>query len=130
MKQDFHVFQGMRQDNHPIRQESKYLWEAHNIRFTARDDSTFMSITNERGPKLIEGISFTGNYIGHCVVGKYLIVFTDYTVGNESSKTNYIYRVYYKDGILTEDTLYEGNLNMDEGHALQTLAIYEGDLVQ
>ena len=126
MKQDFHVFQGMRQDNHPIKQDSKYLWEAHNIRFTARDDSTFMSITNERGPKLIEDITFTGNYIGHCVVGKYLIVFT----GSKSPKTNYIFRVYYKDDTLIKDTLYEGDLNMDEGHPLQTLAIYEGDLVQ
>ena len=53
MKQDFHVFQGMRQDNHQIRQESKYLWEAHNIRFTAREGNTLLSMTNEKGTELL-----------------------------------------------------------------------------
>lgn len=35
IKQDNHAFQGMKKDSHPIRQDGKFLWEAHNIRFTA-----------------------------------------------------------------------------------------------
>ena len=94
MKQDFHVFQGMRQDNHPIRQESKYLWEAHNIRFTARDNNTLLSMTNERGPKNT-GIEIIGSYVGHCVVGDYLVVFTASTLVNVgiTVKENLIYRL-------------------------------------
>lgn len=126
MRQDFHVFQGMRQDNHPIRQESKYLWEAHNIRFTARDDSTLLSMTNEKGTKIITKL-IVGSYIGHCVVGNYLVIFT---VNSKDSTLNYIYRIEKKaDGWVTT-ILYIGNLNMDVEHPIQALGIYEGELVQ
>nr|DAP62157.1 MAG TPA: stabilization protein [Crassvirales sp.] len=126
MRQDFHVFQGMRQDNHPIRQESKYLWEAHNIRFTARDDSTLLSMTNEKGTKIITKL-IVGSYIGHCVVGNYLVVFT---VGNKNSTLNYIYRIEKKADGWVITILYIGNLNMDVEHPIQALGIYEGELVQ
>lgn len=131
MKQDFHVFQGMRQDNHPIRQESKYLWEAHNIRFTARDNSTLLSMTNERGPKNTE-VEIRGSYVGHCVVGDYLVVFTDSTSINQgiTVKENLIYRLERKENSWNSSIIYRGNLNMDIEHPAQTLGIYEGELVQ
>lgn len=126
MRQDFHVFQGMRQDNHPIRQESKYLWEAHNIRFTARDDSTLLSMTNERGTKIVDRL-IVGSYIGHCVVGNYLVVFT---VNNKDSTLNYIHRIEKKADGWVATILYTGNLKMDIEHPIQALGIYEGELVQ
>lgn len=125
MKQDFHVFQGMRQDNHPIRQESKYLWEAHNIRFTARDNNTLLSMTNERGPKNTE-VAIRGSYVGHCVVGDYLVVFTAST----SVKENFIYRLERNENSWNSSIIYRGNLDMDVEHPAQTLGIYEGELVQ
>ena len=128
MKQDIHVFQGMRRDNHPIRQESKFLWEAHNIRFTARDNNTLLSMTNERGTKLVE-VNIQGQYVGHCIVGEYLVVFTRY-VGLDDSKTNYIYRVSKVDGTWSSTEIYKGELNMEPSHPAQTLGIYEGELVQ
>ena len=127
MRQDFHVFQGMRQDNHPIRQESKYLWEAHNIRFTARDDSTLLSMTNERGTKIVDRL-IVGSYIGHCVVGNYLVVFT--VKKNKDSTLNYIHRIEKKADGWVATILYTGNLNMDVEHPIQALGIYEGELVQ
>ena len=123
MRQDFHVFQGMRQDNHPIRQESKYLWEAHNIRFTARDNSTLLSMTNEKGTKIVDR-SIVGSYIGHCVVGNYLVVFT------VNNKLNYIHRIEKKADGWVATILYTGNLKMDVEHPIQALGIYEGELVQ
>ena len=126
MRQDFHVFQGMRQDNHPIRQESKYLWEAHNIRFTARDNSTLLSMTNEKGTKIITRL-IVGSYIGHCVVGNYLVVFT---VNNKDSTLNYIHRIEKKADGWVATILYTGNLKMDVEHPIQALGIYEGELVQ
>ena len=131
MKQDFHVFQGMRQDNHPIRQESKYLWEAHNIRFTARDNNTLLSMTNERGPKNA-GIIIIGSYIGHCVVGDYLVVFTASTSVNDgvTETENLIYRLERNKDSWISSIMYRGNLSMDTKHPAQTLGIYEGELVQ
>ena len=131
MKQDFHVFQGMRQDNHPIRQESKYLWEAHNIRFTARDNNTLLSMTNEKGPKNT-GIEIIGSYVGHCVVGDYLVVFTASTLVNVgiTVKENLIYRLERNENSWNSSIIYRGNLNMDIEHPAQTLGIYEGELVQ
>lgn len=126
MRQDFHVFQGMRQDNHPIRQESKYLWEAHNIRFTARDNSTLLSMTNERGTKIVDRL-IVGSYIGHCVVGNYLVIFT---VNNKDSTLNYIHRIEKKTDGWVATILYTGNLKMDVEHPIQALGIYEGELVQ
>ena len=128
MKQDMHVFQGMRRDNHPIRQESKFLWEAHNIRFTARDDNTLLSMTNERGTKLIDA-TIQGQYIGHCVLGEYLVVFTRY-VNSDNTKTNHIYRVSKVDDTWSSTKIYDGELNMEPTHPAQTLGIYEGELVQ
>lgn len=131
MKQDFHVFQGMRQDNHPIRQESKYLWEAHNIRFTARDNNTLLSMTNERGPKNA-GVIIIGSYIGHCVVGDYLVVFTASTSVNDgvTETENLIYRLERSKDSWISSIMYRGNLSMDTKHPAQTLGIYEGELVQ
>ena len=128
MKQDFHVFQGMKQDNHPIRQESKYLWEAHNIRFTAREGNTLLSMTNERGTEDTK-ININGAYIGHCIVGEYLVVFTRFTQLDDTS-TNCIYRVRNNGDTWECTELYRGELNMDVSHPAQTLGIYEGDLVQ
>lgn len=127
MKQDFHVFQGMRQDNHPIRQESKYLWEAHNIRFTARDDNTLLSMTNERGTK--ELLDINGIYVGHCIVGDYLVVFTRY-IQLDGTKTNHIYRLKRNNEEWENILIYEGELNINTDSPIQTLGVYEGDLVQ
>lgn len=124
MKQDMHVFQGMRRDNHPIRQESKFLWEAHNIRFTARDNNTLLSMTNERGTKLID-VTIQGQYVGHCVLGEYLVVFT-----MDDSKVNHIYRISRAGDTWSNTEIYKGELKMEPTHPAQTLGIYEGELVQ
>lgn len=128
MKQDIHVFQGMRRDNHPIRQESKYLWEAHNIRFTARDDNTLLSMTNERGTKPT-GVTFKGQYVGHCVLGDYLVVFTR-DIDINKKHVNYIYRASKTNDEWNSTEVYSGILNMEPTHPAQTLGIYESELVQ
>ena len=121
MQEDTHLFQGMRRDNHPIRQDNKFLWDARNIRFTAVEDDTLLSITNEKGTS--ESLdNFTGSYLGHCIIGDYLIVFTY----NVSDNQNYIYRVYKNN--LQPEILYTGQLNIYS--PIQTLGIFEGPLVQ
>lgn len=129
MKEETHIFQGMRRDNHQIRQDGKFLWDAHNIRLTNRDDSTFLSLTNEKGTSdpLIE---FQEYYVGHCVLGKYLVVFT----ANDDSSDNYIYRVEktnsgYKTIILFhEEDVWEGG--WDPNNPIEAIGVYETEFVQ
>lgn len=124
MQQDNHLFQGMKRDNHPIRQENQYLWDALNVRFTAREEDTLLSITNEIGTSS-EKMTFQGSYVGHCTIGEYLVVFTQLN-GDNNSHTNYIYRVNDIDQPAT--LLYEGDLGIR--NQIQTLGIFEGPLVQ
>lgn len=123
MQEDNHIFQGLRRDNHQIRQDEKFLWNAHNIRLTNRDDSTLLSITNEKGTSNPLS-TFTGQYVGHCVLGKYLVIFT------ADGEDNYIYRVEKGDTNYISSTLYSGNLNISADNPIEALGVYENELVQ
>lgn len=129
MKEDTHVFQGMKRDSHPIKQEGKFLWDAHNIRITNREDNTLLSITNEKGTSN-ELKTFQGSYVGHCVIGKYLIVFT----ANDDFSDNFIYRVEKTESGFKTIILFHKEDAWDKGwspnHPIETLGIYETELVQ
>lgn len=129
MKQSNHIFQGLRRDNHQIKQDSKFLWNAHNIRLTNREDSTLLSITNERGTKYT-GLSFNGEYVGHYVLGKYLVVFTSKIDGSD----NYIYRVEetpngYKTIILFHNKD-KWKYSWTPEYPIEAIGIYETELIQ
>lgn len=136
MQEDNHVFQGLRRDNHQIRQDAKFLWDAHNIRITNREDNTLLSLTNEKGTSdsLVE---FQGYYVGHCVLGKYLVVFT----ANDDASYCTIYRVErledggYKTIILFKDNSgqpwwSEDSKGWAPGHPIEALGCYENELIQ
>lgn len=127
MMEDAHVFQGMRRDNHPIKQDSKFLWDAHNIRLTNREDNTLLSLTNEKGTS---GpiLNFTGYYLGHCVLNKYLVIFTTRKIGN--IEDSYIYRVEETDTGYNSIVLFNGQLNLSVDNPIETIGIYETDLIQ
>lgn len=123
MQEDTHVFYGMRRDLHPIKQENKFLWDAHNMRMTSRTGDSLLSLTNEKSTELI--MSFTGTdetYIGHCVIGKYLTLFT------KSSEGDTIYRIDPQANVKT--ILYRGMLDLDANYPIQAIADYESELVQ
>lgn len=128
MQEDNHIFQGLRRDNHQIRQDSKFLWDAHNIRITNRDDSTLLSLSNERGTSDAL-VTFKGEYVGHCVIGKYLVVFTAIDGG-----AIYIYRVEkvgnkYKNIILFSSTD-EREIGWKPGSPIEAIGFYETELIQ
>lgn len=132
IKEKTHVFQGMKRDNHQIRQEDKFLWNAHNIRLTNRDDSTLLSITNERGP-LDSKISFEGDYVGHCILNKYLIIFTATIDNKDKTIRDIIYRVEDDYGLLISKILYEdtdGALNLSPKNPIEAIGYHENDLIQ
>lgn len=77
-----HVFTGLQQDTSVSRQSPEYLIDAHNIRITARESGTFLSITNEKGPQQLQlknadgnNVAISGVILGHCVLNQYLILF-------------------------------------------------------
>ena len=51
MKQlnEHHSFTGMQRDMSIAKHPSSFLYDAHNIRLTARGEDTLLTITNEKG---------------------------------------------------------------------------------
>ena len=121
MKQETHIFQGMKRDNHPTIQQSSFLWDALNIRINRKEGDTFLAITNEKGNEDTK-IEISGDYVGHCVIGKYLTIFT---VDNNYS---YIYRVEKSD-TFTTILLFKGNLGFSQDYPIEAFGIIESDLI-
>lgn len=71
-KQDEHIFLGMQRDVAASKQKGEFLWDAYNVRFTAREDDTMYAVTNERGPQEVQFsnpvIDELGNIIGNISV--------------------------------------------------------------
>lgn len=125
MKTSLHAFKGMNRDISRSKASNEFAFDAQNIRFTAREGETLLSITNEKGNKDL-GIPFTGEVLGYCVINKYLVVFS--TVGGTGAVKDYIYRVNVEDNSCT--TLYRGNLNFSKSNPIESLGIYENENIQ
>lgn len=121
MQEDTHVFQGMKRASHPIKQDKNFLWDAHNIRLTTRGQETMLSLTNERSTKHILDFKDTDKYVGHVVLGNYLVVLVH-------STEDIIYRIDLKQ--MKKAILYKGDLGLDPSHPAQMIADYESELIQ
>lgn len=144
MKQlnEHHSFTGMQRDMSIAKHPSSFLYDAHNIRLTARGEDTLLTITNERGPSVVKksviqdnslittdvDIQVTGTYLGHCLLGKYLIVFSTYITTPPQSKPDYITRI----DLSTKEVvvLYNGNLELSVNHPIETIGSYENNDIQ
>lgn len=124
-KIDQHIFGGMQRDLSISKQKPEFLWDAHNIRLTAREGDTMLSITNEKGTSEIKGVSFTGKFLGYCVLDNYLVVFT----ADIDNNTDYIYRID-KNKNYEQVILFEGNLHFNLEHPIETLGVYENEFIQ
>lgn len=121
MQEDNHVFQGMKRATHPIKQDRSFLWDAHNIRLTTRGQETMLSLTNERSTKHLLDFKNTDKYVGHVVLGNYLVVLVH-------STEDIIYRIDLN--LMKKAILFKGDLNLDPSHPAQMIADYESELVQ
>lgn len=126
MYSDNHIFKGLRRDVHPSRQDESFLWDALNVRLTNRDSDTGFSITNEKG-NTDTGVVFDGQYVGHCVLNRYLVVFT--VSQNDTQEVSRIYRLHEDKGEWIKVTLFEGVLGLDANHPLEILGDSESVLV-
>ena len=132
-KQSFNVIKGMRQDISPSKANPEYIFDARNIRLTARGNDTLLSISNEQGTSECsptDGYLIQGIALGYCVLNKFLVVFSRSSLRYDRV-TEYITRVYYQNNEWRSDILYtaeNGGLNF--GDTIQTLGIYENENIQ
>ena len=130
MKQlnEHHSFTGMQRDMSIAKHPSSFLYDAHNIRLTARGEDTLLTITNERGTSYA-GVEIKGTYLGHCLLGKYLTVFsTGGLEEDDDTLRDYITRI----DLSTKESvvLYKGNLEFDIEHPIETVGSYENNDIQ
>lgn len=120
-----YIIKGMNRDLSVSKASSEFSFENMNIRISARDNNTLLSITNERGTKevsLNEDIN-KGVLLGYCVLNNYIVLFI-------KGDTDYIYRIEYLNSEYTVKLLYNGDLGFNEDYPIETLGIYENEKVQ
>jgi len=122
-----HVFQGMQRDTAISKQKAEFLWDAHNIRLTARHGDTLFSMTNERGTVKYDNL-IKGVVLGYCVLGDYLTLFT--TDPSAQSDPDRIYRLNKEGDKFVDKLLHNGNLGFDVNHPIETLGVYENIDIQ
>lgn len=142
IKQDAHLIKGIQRDLTKSRFSPEYAFDAQNIRITAREDNTLLSITNEKGNKELkielegtqeENKNIQGEIIGYNVLNEYLTLFTTTVPDDASSSSSSIDRIYrihkgtddegnttYKGALI-----YEGNLNFNYKHPIESIGVYE-----
>ena len=137
IKSSAHIIKGMTQDPSPSKANPQYAVDAQNIRITARENTSLLSIVNEKGNSKVplknkEGseVSITGTYIGSAVLNQYFVLFI-----HVSGTVDSIYRLEkMKDSNNKEYfelvLLFTGNLNLSSSSPIETLAIYENESIQ
>lgn len=125
MEVDKHIFQSMQQDAAEIYQEPSALRDALNIRIADRDNPTQLTITTERGAKVVSE-DIQGRYIGHCKINNdSIIMFTQ-----NIDSTNIFNITYNNDDI---DITLLASIKppiLDDTVGLKTLFMYESEQVQ
>ena len=132
IKQENHTIKGMQRDITVSKFSPEFVFDAYNIRLTARDNNTLLSVTNERGTKELvlkdiadNIVTIKGDYIGHCVLNQYLILFTIPSYGYGK-----IYKLYKEEDFFRVIELYSGPLNLNRNYPIEALGIYETEEVQ
>ena len=130
---------GMTRDLSISKAPNELAFENFNIRITARDHDTLLSVTNERGNVPIdiknestednapEFLSIDGTLLGYSVLNSFLILFT------EGEERDHIYRIHYHvlgDPEWTGLELFNGDLNFSTENPIETLSFYESQDVQ
>lgn len=118
---------GMNRDMSKSKLSSEYMYDAMNIRITARENSTMLSVTNEKGNKevTITPTSIQGTYLGNAILNDYVILFTT------ANGTDRIYKLRYDpENYFESSLLYQGSLNFSIEHPIETLPIYENEDIQ
>lgn len=95
------------------------------IDYPKTDNKYAYYIEGEEIPNYKEEIISTinGNFIGYCIIGEYIVIFT-------TGDKDRIYSLKYNNNKFEGLLLYEGNLNFDSEHLIETLPYYESEEIQ
>lgn len=110
---------GMARDNSISKTEEGLVFENRNIRLTANEHDTLLSVTNERGNRKVEGLSFSGTLLGWNVLDRYIILFT------KDETDDHIYRVECKDDGFSSMEIYNGNLGFSLDNPIESVVDHE-----
>lgn len=123
-KQVQYIIKGMQRDPSISKAMSDFSFENMNIRITAREENTLLSVTNEKGNKeIILDTTIEGTLLGHCVLNNFVILFS------KGEKDN-IYRVESTSDGYNIKLLYSGNLSFSTLNPIEAIGIYENENTQ
>lgn len=130
LKKEQHFFKGMQRDLSVSKFNPEYAFDAQNIRITARDNNTLLTVTNERGNKEMplqspsgDPVAIDGVLLGQNVLNNYVTLFTKGTNDN-------IYRLENKGTYFETLLLFSGNLNFSTDYPIENIGVYENDNIQ
>lgn len=121
--QSFNI-KGIKRDISQGISTSEYAFDAYNIRISARDNNTLMSVTNERGTE--KALDLSGYLLGYIALNNKMVFFITTT---NKSKPDYIYLVDLYD-IASYTILYNGNLNFRVTNPIESISIFENEKIQ
>lgn len=152
-KQVIFKTKGMQRDLSASAFNSEYAYENKNVRVMPTDESTLLSLINEKGNKKsnIAGVGdhIKGIPIGQAVINNELVIFTygdksildadieaeelsinDITAEEEVVDIDYpfedkIYKLWFNNGVLTGKRLFGGDLGFNYKHPIETISFYE-----
>lgn len=137
---------GMNRDLSISKAGESSAYENHNIRITASDHDTLLSVTNERGTKEIDlNSTIEGTLIGWNVLNKHIIFFT-----HEDPNVDRIYRVDYDgenfrvvygaadydsnnidtDTLVLDDPIFQGDLGFSVKNPIESVVYFETEAIQ
>lgn len=129
-KQAIFKTKGMQRDLSSSAFSSEYAYENKNVRVMPTDESTLLSLINEKGNKSIDIIgidNIEGIPVGQCILNNELILFTS---GNTEDKKDCIYKLWFNNNELNGNLLYKGNLNFNYKNPIEAISFYENDSIR
>ena len=112
---------------------SEYSYENKNIRVMPTDESTLLSLVNEKGTKPVNilgiGDSLDGTVIGEAVIDNELIIFTTNPNLSDDAKKDKIYKIWIDEEV-NGQLLFSGNLGFNINNPIETLSFYENDSIK
>ena len=135
IKTDLHIIKGMQKDISVSKANAEFAFDAMNIRLTAREGNTLLSVTNEKGNKEVpintlgEAVTIEGVVIGKEIINKYLILFTT-SIEESPEYRDRIYRLEKDLNGFTCTILFKGDLNFDIEHPIESIGIFENEDIQ
>ena len=153
-KQVIFKTKGMQRDMSVSAFNSEYSYENKNVRVMPTDESTLLSLINERGNKKssIAGVGdhIKGIPIGQALVNDELVIFTagndkdslytniegeeleinnitanELTIDIDYPFEDRIYKLWFNNGALTGKRLFRGDLGFNYKHPIETISFYE-----